>query len=186
MIILADFLEPIKAADKMLDESCKGHRMDGMCPEPNMRATVGLGDCNCCDYFVSKDNIVVLIEETRLMETVNNLKGEYDHLEDDDKNEFVDKCILQENKLKVYGSMLVLCRLNAVCNDAKSLLKDKRYDFWLVVSDPYKAKNSRAFSNLKNRLSGSLGGSLGKMLNAVEVIPANELVAKLSGNASTP
>ena len=47
--------------------------MDGMCPEPNMRSTVGLGDCNCCDYFASKDNIIVLIEETQLMEMISKV-----------------------------------------------------------------------------------------------------------------
>ena len=77
MIKLTDFLEPIKAADKTLDKDCKGHRMDGMRPAPNMRATVGLGDCNCCDYFASKDNIVVLIEETQLMKMIKNLEKKW-------------------------------------------------------------------------------------------------------------
>jgi len=186
MITLADFLEPIKAADKTLDEDCKGHRMDGMCPEPNMRATVGLGDCNCCDYFASKDNIVVLIEETQLMKMIINLEKEYHYLNIDVQEDFIYACILQENKLKVYGSMLVLCRLSNVCNDAKCLLKNKKYDFWLVVSDLTES-NYRVFEYLKSRLLGSLRGSIGKiMMNAVEVIPADELVAKLSGSASTP
>lgn len=185
MTTLADFLEPITVAGKPLAEGCKGYRMDGTSPRPDMRKTVGLGTCNCCDYLAIKDDTVVLIEETQLMEMVKNLKSEYQYLSEDDKNKFVDKCILQENKLKVYGSMLVLCRLDAVYNDAK-ILRKKRYDFWLVVSDQYKKKNSRLFSNLKNRLLGYLRSSLGKMMIAVEVIPADELAAKLAANASTP
>ena len=186
MITLDDFLEPIKVAGKPPDESCKGHLMDGTSPRPDMRKIVGLGTCNCCDYLTIKDNTVVLIEETQLMEMIKRLKSEYHYLADDDKNEFVYKCILQENKLKVYGSMLVLCRLDTVCNDAKLLLKNKRYDFWLVVSGQYKRKDYRIFGRLKTRLSGTLKGSMGKMMNAVKVIPVHELAAKLSGNGSTP
>ena len=185
MIILADFLESIMAAGKPLSKNCKAYRMDSTSPS-NMRETVGLGTCNCCDYFASKDNIVILIEETQLMKMIKRLKNEYGYLKRSDQKKFVNKYILQENKLKVYGSMLVLCRLCAVCNYAKFLLKNEKYDFWLVASGPYKKRDSRVFSNLENRLSGSLKGSLGKMINAVKVIPASKLVAKLSGNASTP
>ena len=150
-----------------------------------MRKTVGLGTCNCCDYLTIKDDTVVLIEETQLIKMIKNLKRKYQYLSKDDKSKFVDKYILQENKLKVYGSMLVLCRLDAACNDAK-ILRKKRYDFWLVVSDPCKKNNSRLFSNLKNRLLEHLRSSLGKMMVAVEVIPADKLAAKLAANASTP
>ena len=114
---------------------------------PDMRKTVGLGTCNCCDYLTIKDDTVVLIEETQLMEMIKNLKSEYQYLSEDDKSKFVDKCILQENKLKVYGSMLVLCRLDTACNDAK-ILRKKRYDFWLVISGPYKKQDYRLFSLL--------------------------------------
>ena len=186
MITLADFLEPIKVAGKPLDESCKGYLMDGTSLRPDMRKTAGLGTCNCCDYLTSKDNTVVLIEETQLMEMIKGLKSEYHYLADDDKNEFVDKCILQENKLKVYGSMLVLYRLGTAYNDVELLLQNKRYDFWLVVSGPYKRKDYRIFGRLKTRLSGTLKGSMGKMMNAVKVVPAHVLAAKLSGNTSTP
>lgn len=185
MIILANFLEPIEAANKPLDKNCKAYRMDGTSPR-NMRETVGLGSCNCCDYFTSKDNIVILIEETQLTKMIKRLKNEYGYIKSSDQKEFVNNYILQENKLKVYGSMLVLCRLCAVCNYAKFLLKNKKYDFWLVASGPYKKGDSRVFSNLENRLSGSLKGSLGKMINAVKVIPASKLVAKLSSSVSTP
>lgn len=184
MTTLADFLEPIKIAGTPLAESCKGYLMDGTSPRPDMRKTVGLGTCNCCDYLTIKDDTVVLIEETQLMEMIKNLKSEYQYLSEDDKSKFVDKCILQENKLKVYGSMLVLCRLDTACNDAK-ILRKKRYDFWLVVSGPYKKQDYRFFHYLKNRLL-FLKSAMGKMMNAVEVIPADELATKLAANASTP
>ena len=159
---------------------------DSTSPRPDMRKTVGLGTCNCCDYFNVKNNTIVLIEETQLMEMIKNLKKEYHYLKKRERRKFIYKCIIQENKLKFYGSMLVLCRLDTLCNDAKPLLKKKRYDFWLVVSGPYKAKYSKTFLYLQKRLSGSLGGSMGKMMNAVKVIPAHKLAAKLSGNINTP
>ncbi len=116
MTAFDQFLEPIKVAGESLGDIHQAYRMDGNSPKPDMRRDAGLGTCNCCDYFMfAEDHIVVLIEETRLLEQVENLKIQYDYLEDNDKEKFVKKYIRQENKLKVYGSMLVLCRLATVC-----------------------------------------------------------------------
>ena len=186
--MLDKFLEPIMVAGRRLDEKHQAYRMDGTSPQPDMRRTAGLGTCNCCDYFIhGRNDTVVLIEETELMGQIKDLKSEYQYLKVDDQTDFVSKCIRDENKLKVYGSMLVLCHLATACRDVKKLLKAKKYRFWLVVSGMNTAEEKIVFDNLKDRLSQELKSVLtGKVLDDVEIIPSNALVSKLSKQASTP
>ena len=188
MTMLDKYLEPIMVADQPLDGQHQAYRMDGTSPQPDMRGNAGLGTCNCCDYFIrGRDDTVVLIEETRLVGQITDLKNEYRYLTVDDQTEFVSKYIRDENKLKVYGSMLVLCRLANVCKEAKQLLKTNRYRLWLVVSGMNTPEEKIVFDNLRDRLSHELRSVLtGKILDGVEVIPSNLFAAKLLQHASTP
>ena len=136
MIDLEKFLQLIELAGTPL-QNHHAYLMDGTSPRPDMKKDVDLGTCNCCDYFSIINGVVVLIEETQLLRQIEDLKNEYNSLRDTDQNDqmkFVYKYIRQENRLKAYGSMLVLCRLATVCKDAKDLLGSKKYKFWLVVS----------------------------------------------------
>ena len=133
-----------------------------------------------------KTNIVVLIEETQLMRTIERLKGEYHYLQSDHHTEFVNKYIRQENKLKVYGSMLVLCRLATVCKNANQLLRTKKYRFWLVASGMNEPEDTRIFDNLKDRLFNELRSVLtGTVMDNVEIIPSNRLESKLAKHTAT-
>lgn len=186
--MLDKFLEPIMVGNQPLVGDHQAYRMDGNSPQPDMRKKAGLGTCNCCDYFIrGDDNTVVLIEETQLMGQINDLKGQYQYLRNDDQTEFVKKRIRDENKLKVYGSMLVLCQLATVCKEVKDLLKTKKYRFWLVVSGLNTDEEKRFFDNLKDRLSNELRSALtGKILDDVEIIPSSVFAAKLTQHTSTP
>jgi len=185
MIALEEFLEPIELAGTPLNY--QAYRMDGNTPSPDMRKDVGLGTCNCCDYFVlSKEGAVVLIEETELMAQIKGLKDEYNYLRGTNQTEFVTKYIRQENRLKAYGSMLVLCRLAAVCKDAKDMLQTKKYKFWIVVSGMYSTEDARFFRNLKNPLLNELKSVLtGEIVDSVEILPFHVLENKLSEYATT-
>lgn len=187
MIALEKFLEPIEIAGKPLDEKYQAYRMDNGSDKPDMRKDVGLGTCTCCDYFMCKnDDSVVLIEETRLMETVRNLKSEYHYLEDDEKTKFISKYIRQENRLKVYGSMLVLCRLAKVCKDAKDLLEKRTYKFWLIVSSMDATEDAIVFDNLKDFLLNELKGALtGNVIDDVEIMPSAPFIERLSEHATS-
>ena len=79
--------------------------------------------------------------------------------------------------------MLVLCRLSAVCKDAKNMLKRKKYKFWIVVSGRYLPKHARIFSNLKSQLNGLLSD---KIVDDVKVISANDFVKELPKNITNP
>ena len=186
MIDLEKFLEPTELAGTPLKDHY-AYRMDGTSPQPDMRKDIGLGPCNCCDYFLlSKDDTIILIEETRLIDQYRNLQNEYHYLESTDQKQFIDRYIRQENRLKAYGSMLVLCRLSAVCKDAKDLLGTKKYKFWIVVSGRYSTREARFFRNLKDPLSNELKGALSrKIVDEVEILPSNEFVGKLSEHTIT-
>lgn len=183
MIALSKFLQPITLARKPL-QNHHAYLMDGISPQPDMRKDVGLGTCNCCDYFLISNGVVVLIEETQLLRGIKNLQKEYSYLSGATKKEFIDKKILQENRLKAYGSMLVLCRLATVCKEAKDLFGTKKYKFWLVVSDQYWPQNARFFHNWKGSFFGDLKNVLGKEIVAdVEIIPSHVFVRKLPKQA---
>lgn len=186
MTTLGEFLEPIEVAGRSLGEKYQAYRMDGTSPQPDMRRKADLGTCNCCDYFIfNKDNTIALIEETKLMKQIRGLKDEYDYLEVNDQTEFISKYIRDENKLKVYGSMLVLCRLADVCKNVNDIHQTKKYKFWLVASGMETEEDARLFDHLKDRLLNDLQSVLtGKILDGVEIIPSSVFTSKLSEYAT--
>ena len=184
---LKKFLQPITLARKPL-QNHQAYRMDDT-EQSNMRKDVGLGTCNCCDYFLISNGVVVLIEETQLLRHIKRLRNEYNYLRGTDQMEFIKEDIRRENWLKVYGSMLVLCRLAAVCKEAKDLFGTKKYKFWLVVSgtnttDAEESDAKIIFDHLKDNLYLDLKSLLsGKIVDDVEIVPSPEFVRKLPKQA---
>ena len=185
---LKKFLQPITLAHKPL-QNHQAYRMDDTSEQSDMRKDVGLGTCNCCDYFLISNGTVVLIEETQLLRHIKRLKNKYNYLRGTDQMDFMKEDIRRENWLKAYGSMLVLCRLVAVCKEAKDLFGTKKYKFWLVVSDTNMtdAEESDAqiiFDHLKDNLYLDLKSLLsGKIVADVEIIPSHVFVGKLPTQA---
>jgi len=172
----ADFLEPIEVAGKTISE--EGYKMDGN-DVPDMRIHAGMGGCRCCDYFIENGKSVVLIEETRLLETIENLKEEP-----------VDRAraiIRDENVLKVYGALLVLCRMAANFPGFQKITQTRKFHFWLVVSDAQFRSMLIGVQNLgvPTSLSGPLGSALGKGFN-IKIVPADELTTEISNYHATP
>ena len=118
----------------------------------DMRKIAGLGTCHCCDYFYPRDNDVVLIEETQLIEKVKEIKNDYGHLKE--INKIIHREIGQEVCLKVYGSLLVLCLLKSKCAEVNDMIKGQ-YMFVLIISDGA-TSDQRFAENLKLRLGGCL------------------------------
>jgi len=180
MTALEKFLEPIKLAGTPLSENHRAYRMDG---QPDMRKGAGLGPCDCCDYFVTNNDSVFLIEETELLKSIKEWKKKVEYLNDNDQKNFVDEKVKTENRLKVYGALLVLARLTNRYAEVRNFVGEKNYCFWLVVSGLSTPEDKRYIDNLKDDLTGALRGALTpEVMDKVEVFPANYLEDKLSAN----
>ncbi len=178
---LKKFLKPIEIAGKPLGKNYKAYKMDEPQNESGMRHFVGLGECNCCDYFFEQEGAIILIEETQLAKSMESNRKEYSYLDAKDKDDFSIKRVREEMRLKAYGSMLVLCRLVAKCSAAKKLLEGKKYVFWLVASSTDMGE-ARAFDNVKDTLLSMLKGALGgEIMDSVEVFPSDSLKTRLPG-----
>ena len=80
--------------------------------------------------------------------------------------------------------MLVLCRLAAVCKEAKDLFGTKKYKFWLVVSGRITKKDTRLFRNWKSRFVRDLKDVLSdQIVDDVEIVPSHVFVRKLPTQA---
>ena len=149
--------------------------MDGTGKGKDMRARAELGAISCCDYLLRVgDESFTLIETTDLGLTIRDMRDKYHAMMSDHSvwREFVMDRVQRENCMKVYGSMLVLCRLRQWPRDC---------GFYLVFSDD--VGQARVVRNLdpndeweakiKTALEGRLRG--GKLVNEVKVITADEL-----------
>ena len=177
---LSQFAEPIESAG-----SVKAYRMDSTTGVPDMRRVAGLGTCECCDYItVSKDNqSVVFIEETDLEHTIVDFKEKYDYLSDDNQVDLLYDEVLKEHRLKLYGSMLVLCRLSSSRDDVKAFLPENEFQFWLVTTSASSDSvilMDHLTDNLRNFLKSPLTR---EMMAVVDIIPSTELAEKLSDEA---
>ena len=189
MMSLEKFVETIQLARISLNADYQAYRMDSTLSQtPDMRKKAGLGSCNCCDYFlISKDGAIVLIEETQLIYQLKNLREEYCYLKSAEYKEFINKRIREENRLKVYGSMLVLCLLSAKYEDVKKLLQQNKYQFWLVVSGKDSPKNSRVFRNLRKPLLFDLRGVLTKeVVDDFKILSITQFCTLYTQYATTP
>ena len=181
MTSLDQFLEPIQVAGNPIGGGHTAYKMDGTGKNNNMRKMVDLGTCHCCDYFLSEDDSIILIEETRLLEKVKNIREKYDYLNDKDKEKIVNHRIRDRMQLKAYGAMLILCRLAAKCASAKQLIQNKKCHFWLVASSIDSEDEKRFFDNLKDSLRGKLTQVLGRtLLDDVDVLSSETLEKRLS------
>ena len=180
---LSQFAEPIKSAGGVF----KAYRMDSTVEESDMRRAAGLGTCECCDYVtISKDNqSVVFIEETDLEGTIVDFKEKYDYLSDDDQVDLLYDEVLKEHRLKLYGSMLVLCRLSSALDDVKAFLPENEFQFWLVTTSTASSDSVILMDNLTDNLRGFLKSPLTReMMDVVDIIPSTELAEKLSDEAT--
>ncbi len=181
---LSQFAEPIESVGGVF----KAYRMDSTKKGFSMRDDAGLGTCECCDYVtVSKDNqSVVLIEETDLEGTIIGFKEKYDYLNDDDQVDLLYDEVLKEHRLKLYGSMLVLCRLSSSRDDVKAFLLENEFQFWLVTTSTASSDSVILMDHLTdmNGLRNFLKSPLTReMMDVVDIIPSTKLAQKLSAQA---
>ncbi len=168
---LYQFVEPIES----VGGDFKAYRMDSTKEETDMRKAAGLGTCECCDYVTVSNNeeSVIFIEETDLNKTIKALKKKYNYLKDDDQVDLFRYNVLRENRLKLYGSMLVLCRLSC------SQVLPNKFQFWLVTTSTAPS-NYPVLDNLRDFLKSPLTK---EVVDKVCIISSTELAEKLSAQA---
>ncbi len=187
MTPLDQFREKIVVADTREIEVFRMDNTRESAGIPDMRKHVGLGSCNCCDYFFIHNNKIVLIEETRLMDTIENLKQDCSYLKIEHLRDFVSKCVRQENYVKVYGALLVLCRLAGQYSEVSKLIKDKKHDFYLVIEGIESEEARSLFDTLRDSLFEQLRSVLTKnVIDKIEVMPSTEHLASRLSEAATP
>ena len=177
MISLAHFKRPVCAAGKPLGDGLWAYKMDDLPPNPDMRGFAHLGTSDCCDYFRRIDDRVVLMEESQLALQKRDIEKNFAYLNGEDLDNFAYEAFMRENRLKVYGGLLVLCRLASLCGeeqlreDAEKEIQGGKYAFWLVISDEVKPEDERALEAMKHALLIELRGVLSKkVLRRVEVL----------------
>ena len=193
--VFEPFREPIEFQGYDLPPLGEAYRIDGVAPKPSMREQAQLGGgLACCDYILVDGDEFTIIEDTDLELTRNSIEGEYDHLKGDveQRTQFVRDRIRNENCLKVYGTLLILCRLQAWPTRCK---------FWLVMTGSRAgwAKSARHL-NLDGALEAAIGAALqrhpgtlspiegalrsAKLVDEVEVMTVPEFIAARGGGQS--
>ena len=101
------------------------------------------------------------------------------------KINFFTKKLRDENRLKLYGSMLALCRLSSSQDDVRAFLPKDKFQFWLVTTGtaPSPLDSFVLMDHLRDRLRNDLKSPFGGMMNAVDIIPSTKLAEKLSDEA---
>ena len=130
----------------------------------DLRGIFGLGGFNCCDYFCPMGNYVMLIEEKQLFAKKDTLEKQFCGLNVDQAivgqlvEESVDNDIRHNIRAKLYGSLLLLYSLKYKCATVNSMVKDKPYKFYLIVSDDN--RDIRYMDSLRDNLTSDMKGAL--------------------------
>ena len=195
MTFLDKYLEQIEVAGESLKgEAFNAYRMDDGNNKSNddMKTEIGLGTCHSCDYFKirtrNQKEVVVLIEETRLMTTFKAYKKECDAIvvDKERKDKFVERRIRDENILKVYGSLFTLCHGAKKCPELSDLVAGKKHDFWLVASDSNE-HDAPVAGYMADRIRQELRGLLNKdLIGDIKLLTTSQLKSVLSEDAAPP
>ena len=163
MICLCDFRETMTVVGIALP-GYMGYRMDDgngtRKGRHDMRIAAGLGACSACDYCLEHEETILLVEDTRLTQYVNNLENKYSCLRHDPHKKLSWRLVRDKMRAKVCGSMSILFHLATICHDAKVLLEKNVYKLWVIVPDDVAADELVALDghidDLKNELKGDL------------------------------
>ncbi len=120
-----------------MDEDCIKNKKE----RSIMKKVGNMDSCHSCDYLYlmetgDKELRGYIIEETDLVRTMYDRKEEFkEEAGEGICNDFLEKCIerylMAENRIKLYSSLLILCRL---CNQFKDIDKLwQKIEFYFVL-----------------------------------------------------
>jgi len=163
---LLSFLEKIdlecnEIADNVMNK--KALRLDGK-GKDGLRGQLGLGDQNCCDYLLPKDNKLILIEISDFIKQLQKLQTKYKEVPKDCKSLVQDaqKIMRREVKLKVLSSLIVLFKLPVAFQIAHETIHKKQLEIIFVVCSN-KPEDVLEFEYLTTEISGALNPLIRKI-----------------------
>ena len=163
---LQDFLKPVEVEGVEKPFPVQAYAVDKPCGNNGTRLMdqFGMGSSHCCDYIYVNNSEVLLLEDSNLKAKKDQLKNEcFCSVQDEQTKEKLSrKRIREEYVLKAYASLLLLCRLISKDKDARQLMENKEVRFCVIINDSH-ASDSRAFQNLGNSISGSLGSLVSRV-----------------------
>lgn len=178
MKALAKFRERIREAPPQ--SGLWAYRMDEEGEGGGMAAAADLLLCDCCDYFRPVDGAPVLMEMTALAKWKAAKEKQFAAL-GAAAGGFVWQLAKRENRLKLYGGLLVLCRHARRSAEVANGLDEGKCEFWLVVTDARGPQVGKIFRHLRAELRQELrhGPRRKKILAEVEVFGVDRLPDKL-------
>ena len=149
----------------------------------------------CCDYLYIKNQKAVLIEDTHLeakakkiLQELKENKSEKDKKDEQGRldiianhskaeQKYMKKFIRNKYCLKVYGSLLILCRLTQKHANVFKELKNKNFLFWLVINDNKKDIPAIDSMGLKEGMADSLTKK--QLVKGTEIFFVHQLEEKI-------
>ena len=137
----------------------------------SIREKVGkMGEYHSCDYFYlvktgKKELRGYLIEETNLSRTFSWKKKELMEsnrtgINEDFLSEHIGDHLIAENRIKLYSSLLIMCRLCNQFKDIDELLQKVKFYFVLLVLDEESTSgiSAPAYMNIEPKLRNKIEG----------------------------
>lgn len=92
---------------------------------------------HCCDYIFVAEKAIFLLEDSNLKAKKNDLQNNClcSVKDEASKKKFLRKIIKDEQILKAYAGLLLLCRLTSQSKEAMNLMKGKEKHFWVIIND---------------------------------------------------
>lgn len=187
---IEDFLEPvtIRSADGTCDTFPVNAYVADQKPlskrcEHSLKHELRMDNFHCCDYiFVPDDNAVLLIEDSNFTSAKERLETKDLASVSDprSKAKLSRKLIMDEQRLKAYASLLLLCRLLERDKTAAAKMRGKKVHFWFIINDAG-SSNLQSFNYLKHEIAPTLRSLVSKVV----VLPKEKARDKLSKYVGT-
>ena len=109
---------------------------------------------NCCDYIFVAEKTIFLLEDSNLKAKKDDLQTNCLCLVNDEavKEKLLRKIIKNEQILKAYAGLLLLCRLTSQSKEAMDLMKGKEKHFWVIINDA-DSSDPKGFDYLREEIS---------------------------------
>lgn len=161
MIPLKNFLMPLEirmANEETFEFGVKAYGID-KCLDTgiSLKNQLRMDNFNSCDYIFITEEVIFLLEDSNLKAKKDDLQNNCLRSVKDDasKEKLLRKIISDEQILKAYAGLLLLCRLISQSKEAMDLMKGKKKHFWVIINDD-DPSDPKGFDYLGEEISKTL------------------------------